>query len=232
MRARAAPARVAPTHGAQTHARTAQSMALLDGPRKLSRPPSRWVGEIADASVSNSWAALLPGGPADDHAGEKPSRSPQPTLPEAARLVHVRLPPCVIRSTRRGAERQALCGPIAVGHAAGARATTERYPADRAVLVRHGHPAHDRGQLRDDGVGVSPRRDAPPRGHLEVGLHRLVREGLPGHLHLRAADQGARVRLPVAPRGLPARRLVPARLCGRHAGMLAGRHCVHNTPPW
>ena len=68
MRARAAPARVAPTHGAQTHARTAQSMALLDGPRKLSRPPSRWVGEIADASVSNSWAALLPGGPADDHA--------------------------------------------------------------------------------------------------------------------------------------------------------------------
>ena len=68
MRARAAPARVAPTHGAQTHARTAQSMALLDGPRKPSRPPSRWVGEIADASVSNSWAALLPGGPADDHA--------------------------------------------------------------------------------------------------------------------------------------------------------------------
>jgi hypothetical protein len=88
-------------------------------------------------------------------------------------------------------------------------------------------PLPSAGQLRDDGVGVSPRRDAPPRGHLEVGLHWRLRVGLPGHLHLRAADQGARVRLPVASRGLPARRLVPARLCGRHAGMLVGRHCIH-----
>ena len=31
-------------------------------------------------------------------------------------------------------------------------------------------PLPSAGQLRDDGVGVSPRRDAPPRGHLEVGL--------------------------------------------------------------
>ena len=31
-------------------------------------PAEPMGGEIADASVSNSWAALLPGGPADDHA--------------------------------------------------------------------------------------------------------------------------------------------------------------------
>ena len=40
----------------------------------------------------------------------------------------------------------------------------------RAAVVRRDHPAHDRGQLRHDGVGVSPRRDAASRGHLEVGL--------------------------------------------------------------
>ena len=35
------------------------------------RPTSRWVGEIVDATVSNSRAALLPGGPSDDdHGGE------------------------------------------------------------------------------------------------------------------------------------------------------------------
>jgi len=140
MRARAAPARAALPHAAPTHARKVQSMAPLNGEqRKLPRSPSRWLGEIADASVTKSWAALLPGGPADDHAGEKPSLM-QPNVLEAAALctrsccpMHLRLPPCVIRSTRGGAERQALCGPIAVGHAAGAGATTERYPAGRAA---------------------------------------------------------------------------------------------------
>ena len=145
MRARAAPARAAPAraalpHAAPTHSRKAESMAPLNGERTLPRPPSRWVGEIADASVSNSWAALLPGGPADDHAGETPSLRLQPDVLEAAALctrsccpMHLRPPPYATRSARGGAERQALRGPIAVGHAAGTGATTERRPAGRAA---------------------------------------------------------------------------------------------------
>ena len=98
MRARAAPASAAPTraalpHAAPTRSLKAQSMAPLNGERKLPRPPSRWVGEIDGESASNSWAAFLPGGPSDDHAGETPSLgcNPmcsrlQPCVPEAADL--------------------------------------------------------------------------------------------------------------------------------------------------
>ena len=84
------------------------------------------------------------------------------------------------------------------------------------------------GGALQSGGAATPRREAGARtpALAEVAgpdyclfrrAGRLVREGLPGHLHRRAPDQGARLRLPLAPRGVPARRVVPARLCGRHA---------------
>ena len=70
MRARAAHTRFAPTRTPKAAHLETRSTAELNGERAPPLPPSRWVGEIADATVSKSWAALLPGGAPDgDHGG-------------------------------------------------------------------------------------------------------------------------------------------------------------------
>ena len=95
--------------------------------------------------------------------------------------------------------------------------------ARRAPGLRPGHSRLHHGQLRHDGMGVA----AGPERHVEGGLHRRVRVDFPAHLHRRAADQGARLRLCDARERLPARCVVPARLCRRLAGVAPKVHSWH-----
>eukprot|EP00966_Prymnesium_polylepis_P314362 7264288-Prymnesium_polylepis.1 len=56
---------------------------------------------------------------------------------------------------------------------------------------------------------------------MEGELHQRGRVGVPPHLHGRDGDQDIGLRLRAQPRVLPARRLVSARFCRRHARVAA-----------